>query len=783
MFATAWLTLPSSRLITLTLLHFVWQGFAVALLLHFLLEACRLRRAGARYACSLVALMVMVVAPLITLGVLMVSRSSEVSSDFGPFEVAVVPSPEPASFSAIWLTIAEPYLLAAWLIGVAIFGGRLLSGAVSVARLRRSCFPVPAKLRGIIDQLGKQLKINAESLVFLSEQVTDAMAVGLMRPLVLLPAAWVTEMPLEMLEAVIAHELAHLVRRDLWVNLLQRLVETVLFYHPAVWWLSRRLRIERELCADELAVAATGKRLEYAQALEQIAGERLADIRPALAAFLRGENEMRLLQRVRNVLKQSPEERSRLWPAGLAALALPLGLWAAAAWNNAAVADDEEKKPVIKREREERTEAKRATPRVERERSEKDKRVEEGTERSARFLEVPILERKKSVPAEVREERYTIIRDGKPVEERVERVVVARDGKPLTVDVEGNRSIREDGKRDGTKPERTEVKEERRTIQVPEDVFDYKIVTRDGKPITVAVPKNAQPSVPDDRRLNELTIMVKQLTQNVERLQDEVSHLRAQKQGEPLNRARRETEERSRLELPKRELQQDMEKVETAKRDLEAKAKAIQQQAQEKAEAAMRAAGEKAEAQERAAKQQAEAAAKAAVGQKQDAERARTKEQEGRGRVEEEIGLKEKRSAEVPGLKTREVPKKIIDMRDKTPGEREEALAELRKEREALVRTKEEGRASAGREAPKKIIDARGLREKQNADREKAREEIKKLEERLQKLKEGQVEPSDQPEVDFEVLNEVTVKRMIRDQQALLHGPAPQPTARPEATR
>src|SRR4029078_4981753 len=126
------------------------------------------------------------------------------------------------------------------------------------------------------------------------------------------------------------------------VNLLQRIVETVLFYHPAVWWLSRRLRIERELCADDLAVQATGKRLEYAQALEQIAGERLADIRPALAAFLRGENGVRLLQRVRNVLKQSPEERSRLWPAGLAALALPLGLWAAAAWNSAAVADDED---------------------------------------------------------------------------------------------------------------------------------------------------------------------------------------------------------------------------------------------------------------------------------------------------------------------------------------------------------------------------------------------------------------------------------------------------------
>ena len=79
---------------------------------------------------------------------------------------------------AFWLAIAEPYLLAAWLIGAATFRSRLLSGAVGVARLRRTCLPVPAKLRGVIEQLGRQLKINAKSLVFLGGQVTDAMAVA-----------------------------------------------------------------------------------------------------------------------------------------------------------------------------------------------------------------------------------------------------------------------------------------------------------------------------------------------------------------------------------------------------------------------------------------------------------------------------------------------------------------------------------------------------------------------------------------------------------------------------
>jgi len=83
---------------------------------------------------------------------------------------------------------------------------------------------------------------------------------------VLLPIALLTQCPAELLEAMIAHELAHIRRHDLWVNLFQRVVETVLFYHPAVWWVSGRMRLERELCCDDLAIRATGRRAEYATA-------------------------------------------------------------------------------------------------------------------------------------------------------------------------------------------------------------------------------------------------------------------------------------------------------------------------------------------------------------------------------------------------------------------------------------------------------------------------------------------------------------------------------------
>ena len=68
--------------------------------------------------------------------------------------------------------------------------------------------------------------------------------------MILLPTSWLTELPPDMLESIIAHELAHIRRGDLWVNLLQRVIEVLLFYHPAVWWLSQRIRVERELCCD-----------------------------------------------------------------------------------------------------------------------------------------------------------------------------------------------------------------------------------------------------------------------------------------------------------------------------------------------------------------------------------------------------------------------------------------------------------------------------------------------------------------------------------------------------
>jgi hypothetical protein len=131
------------------------------------------------------------------------------------------------------------------------------------------------------------------------------------------------------IEAAIAHELAHIRRWDLWVGLFQRWAETILFYHPAVWWVSRQVNLSREMCCDELAAVAIGDRLVYASALDLVARQRVASP-PLLAAAMIGEPKMKLLSRVRYVLGLNPaHEHASAWPLGAAAALLPAAIWAA----------------------------------------------------------------------------------------------------------------------------------------------------------------------------------------------------------------------------------------------------------------------------------------------------------------------------------------------------------------------------------------------------------------------------------------------------------------------
>src|SRR4029079_2061638 len=127
--------------------------------------------------------------------------------------------------------------------------------------------------------------------------IQTPVVVGYFRPTILLPICVATGLPESQLELILAHELARIRRHDYVVNLLQTLVETLFFYHPAVWWLSRQIRIEREHCCDDLVVRLLGNRLEYGRAL--VAIEELRGASPILAL---GAADGSLLARIRRIV-------------------------------------------------------------------------------------------------------------------------------------------------------------------------------------------------------------------------------------------------------------------------------------------------------------------------------------------------------------------------------------------------------------------------------------------------------------------------------------------------
>jgi len=358
---------PIGQRLTLTLLHFIWQGVFVAVALQMILALCRVRAARTRYALSLAALIAMGLCPFVTFSLVDGYISPDISPERAAEGAALSDSDRPASrhaagnsattvthpgatdrASEITSTTAmgpqqlddlgsiirrvQPYALGVWLVGVSVLGIRFVGGYANTLWMRGNRRIIPADLACRIEQLGRRLGLSGGARVYLSDRVREATAVGFWRPIVLLPLAWLAELPPQALEAIIAHELAHIRRWDLWVNLYQRVLETLLFYHPAVWWISHRVGLEREMCCDELALATTGGRIEYANALNLAARLHARLPQPALAASFLGEKKMNLLTRVRNVLGSGiRRENGRWWPVGLIALSLPLVIWAASA--------------------------------------------------------------------------------------------------------------------------------------------------------------------------------------------------------------------------------------------------------------------------------------------------------------------------------------------------------------------------------------------------------------------------------------------------------------------
>ncbi|GAB5403467.1 MAG: hypothetical protein Aurels2KO_16980 [Aureliella sp.] len=224
------------------------------------------------------------------------------------------------AFCEPWL----PMTVLLWCLGVLMCAVRPFCGWLHVRRIcRTGTRPPDDEVADVFKKLCAQMQLKRHAQVLVSTVVQSPVVVGAFRSVILLPANFVATASLDHLNAILAHELAHIRRYDYLVNLAQTLMETLFFYHPGVWWISNRLRIERENCCDDLAARVVQNRVEYGRAL--LAVEELRAKKKQLAI---GAHDGTLTHRVKRLF-DIPERDSRgsgIWAVGLLVTMAVLGL-------------------------------------------------------------------------------------------------------------------------------------------------------------------------------------------------------------------------------------------------------------------------------------------------------------------------------------------------------------------------------------------------------------------------------------------------------------------------
>lgn len=304
--------------LTQALLDSLWQDALLGLLAALLLGGIRHRSAALKHAVGMVFLLAMAVLPLLTLVSLMSAGAGSVSASTGLTSFA------PQGGSLFEMMSPGAHLIAApewlpwlWFSGVAVMLLRLIGGGLMVRQLHRQSFtPLEPASQARVEALRHALGIQREVAVRLLQGLGLPCSAGAWRAVIWMPVSMLTQLAPEQIEALLAHELAHVRRLDWIWNGAQRVIEALLFHHPAVWWLSRRIRQERENACDDLAVVACGDAIVLAEALAN-----LEKLRTPAHVFTLSADGGSLMQRVTRLI--CPHTPARLgWNVPVAMLAV-----------------------------------------------------------------------------------------------------------------------------------------------------------------------------------------------------------------------------------------------------------------------------------------------------------------------------------------------------------------------------------------------------------------------------------------------------------------------------
>ena len=327
---------PVAQSIGWALLHLVWQGAIVAAILAAALALMARRTANARYAisCAALALLPLLAAvtawrayeepPLPLEGGSSVLRAQTLPLDVAKAAAVHATRATLRSFGEI-AHDALPNVVLLWLVGVTILSIRLVVSWTRIKKLALSASPATATWQRTLARLSDALALRRGVAILESAAVEVPTVIGWLKPLILLPMSTISALKPEEIEMLLAHELAHIRRHDFFVNLMQTAVETLMFYHPAAWWISHRIRVEREHCCDDMAIETCGSALQYARALTHLEELRAHQTELALAA-----NGGSLLTRIRRLVTSNDDSASDTsrWGAAAAVLAVVIAVLA-----------------------------------------------------------------------------------------------------------------------------------------------------------------------------------------------------------------------------------------------------------------------------------------------------------------------------------------------------------------------------------------------------------------------------------------------------------------------
>ncbi|MEI2725067.1 MAG: M56 family metallopeptidase [Verrucomicrobiota bacterium] len=331
-----WLTSPEWTHVVGALLHSLWQGAIVALALAVLMR--RLANPVTRYRCALGALGLVFISGLVTWALLNAPKSGAfsanpnlvVESTLAPVATAAL-NPDFADIIVASGTKVSPPEPKYWIAGLAlvwIFGAAimLLRAGIKVAgaeKLRRSCQPLhDERMVLLVTEARRAVGLVRQIRVAVTDKLTSPAVVGVIVPTLILPLSLFTALTPEQIRFILLHELAHIRRGDYFANLFQLLAEALLFFNPAVWWISHQIRREREACCDALAIELSGAPVDYARTLVRVAESILHPASTAALAFGEGQREpSSLTDRVQRLLVPGYRPALRLtWRAMLASV-------------------------------------------------------------------------------------------------------------------------------------------------------------------------------------------------------------------------------------------------------------------------------------------------------------------------------------------------------------------------------------------------------------------------------------------------------------------------------